>query len=173
VPYLNYIQEAQNPVDANLWEIRIDQNVGTRQKLSGSYDYDNRPNTVFYTGQPLKTSATNQRTHYARIGYDYIFSPTLLNHFNFGFSRRYRQEFSGEGSYGGNYPSKLGLGGVQNTTFPVFGFNYPDGTNLPSDGANLFADNTYEYDDVVSWQHGRHNFKFGGQVRLQQFNIDI
>ena len=173
VPYLNYIQKAQNPVDANLWELRIDQNIGAKQKISGSYDFDNRPNTVYFSGQPLQTSATNQRTHYARIGYDYIFTPNVLNHFNFGFSRRYRQEFSGEGSYGGNYPSKLGLGGVQNTTFPVFGFNYPDGTNLPSDGANLFADNTYEYDDVVSWQHGRHNFKFGGQVRLQQFNIDI
>jgi hypothetical protein len=173
IPYLNYIQEAQNPVNANLWEIRIDQNLGARQKLSGSYDYDNRPNTVYFSGQPLQTSATNQRTHYARLGYDFIFSPTLLNHFNFGFSRRYREEFSGEGSYGGDWPQKLGLKGVANTTFPVFGFNYPDGTNLPSDGANLFADNTYQYDDIVSWQRGRHNFKFGGEARLQEFNIDI
>ena len=172
-PYLNYIQQATNPVDANLWEIRIDQNLGSRQKFSGSYDYDNRPTTVYYAGQPLQTSATNQRTHYARLGYDYIFSPTLLNHFNFGYSRRFRQEFSGEGSYGGDYPAKLGLKGVADTTFPVFGFNYPNGTNLPSDGANLFVDNTYQYNDTVSWQHGRHNFKFGGEARLQQFNIDI
>ena len=172
-PYLNYIQRAQNPVDANLWEIKIDQNIGAKQKLSGSYDYDNRPNTVYFSGAPLQTSATNQKTNYARLGYDYIFSPTLLNHFNFGFSRRYRQEFSGEGSYGGNWPSKLGLKGVANTTFPVFGFNYPNGTNLPSDGANIFVDNTFQYNDNVSWQHGRHSFKFGFESRLQQFNIDI
>lgn len=172
-PYLNYVQKAQNPIDANLWELRIDQNIGAKQKLFGTYDYDNRPTTVYYTGQPLQTSATNQKTHYVRLGYDYIFRPNLLNHFNFGFSRRYRQEFSGEGSYGGNWPTKLGLKGVADTTFPVFGFNYPDGTNLPSDGANLFADNTYQYDDVLSWQHGRHSFKFGGEARLQQFNIDI
>lgn len=172
-PYLNYIQRAQNPIDANLWELRIDQNFGAKQKLFGSYNFDNRPTTVYFSGQPLQTSATNQRTHYVRLGYDYILSPNLLNHFNFGFSRRYRQEFSGEGSYGGNWPSKLGLKGVADTTFPVFSFNYPDGTNVPSDGANLFADNTYQYDDVVSWEHGRHSFKFGGEARLQQFNIDI
>jgi hypothetical protein len=172
-PYLNFVQEATNPVDANLWEIRIDQNFGTKQKLSGSYDHDNRPNTVFYADSPLETSATNQWTNYARLGYDYVFTPNVLNHFNFGFSRRHRQEFSGIGSYGGNWPSKLGLKGVMDTTFPRVSYNYPDGINLPSDGANTFIDNTYQYNDIVSWQHGRHSFKFGGEVRLQEFNISI
>ena len=172
-PYLNFVQKSTNPVDANLWEIRIDQNIGTRQKLAASYDHDNRPNTVYYADSPLETSATNQWTNYARLGYDFMFKPNLLNHFNFGFSRRYRQEFSGIGSYGGNWPSKLGLKGVMDTTFPRVSYNYPQGINLPSDGANTFVDNTYQYDDIVSWQHGRHNFKFGGEIRAQQFNISI
>lgn len=172
-PYLNFVQKATNPVDANLWEIRIDQNIGSKQKLSGSYDYDNRPNTVFYADSPLETSATNQWTHYARLGYDYVLSPHVLNHFNFGFSRRYRQEFSGIGSYGGNWPTKLGLKGVLDTTFPRVSYNYPNGINMPSDGANTFIDNTYQYDDIVSWQHGRHSFRFGGEIRAQQFNISI
>jgi hypothetical protein len=172
-PYLNFIQKATNPVDANLWELRIDQNIGSKQKLSGSYDYDNRPNAVYYSDSPLETSATNQKTHYARLGYDYIFSPSLLNHFNFGFSRRYRQEFSGQGSYGGNWPSKLGLKGVADTTFPRISYNYPNGINLPSDGADQFVDNTYQYNDIVSWQRGRHSLKFGFETRLQEFNISV
>jgi len=172
-PYLNFEQKTTNPVDANMYEIRIDQNMGAKQKLSGSYDYDWRPNTVYTEGVPLDTSATNQRTHYVRLGYDYIFTPNLLNHFNAGFSRRFRQEFSGEGSFGGNWPEKLGLKGVANTTFPQINWNYPDGMNLPSNGADLFTDNTYQYDDTLLWQHGRHSFKFGGETRLQQFNIDI
>ena len=173
-PYLNYTEITTNPVDANMYEVRIDQNIGSRQKISGSYDYDWRPNTVFYQGIPLDTSATNQRTHYIRFGYDYVFTPNLMNHFNAGFSRRYRQEFSGEGSYGGNWPGKLGLQGVEQTTFPQISWNYPGNqVNLPSNGADQFTDNTYQYDDLVLWQHGRHNFKFGGETRLQQFNIDI
>lgn len=173
-PYLNYVQKSINPVDANMYEIRIDQNIGAKQKIFGTYDYDWRPNTVYDIGEPLNTSATNQRTHYVRFGYDYIFSPSLLNHFNAGFSRRYRQEFSGEGGYGGNWPSKLGLKGVMDTTFPQISWNYPaNQINLPSNGADEFTDNTYQYDDLLLWQHGRHSFKFGGETRLQEFNIDI
>lgn len=172
-PYLNFVQKTTNPVNANLYTIRIDQNLGAKQKISASYDYDTRPNTVFTAGVPLDTSATNQTTHYVRFGYDYAFKPNLLNHFNAGFSRRYRQEFSGEGSFGGNYPTKIGLRGVAQTTFPQFNFNLPDQLNLPSNGADQFTDNTYQYDDLVTWQKGRHNFKFGGETRLQEFNVDV
>lgn len=172
-PYLNLYQKSKNITNANMYEIRVDQNIGTKQKISGSYDYDWRPTGYVIDGAPLDASSTNQRTHYVRFGYDYIFKANLLNHFNAGFSRRYRQEFSGIGSYGGNWPSKIGLKGVLDTTFPNINFNYPSGAAMPSDGANQFYDNTYQYDDIVSWQHGRHGFKFGAETRLQEFNINI
>ncbi len=172
-PYLNFLQKTTNPVDANIYEIRIDQNIGAKQKINGSYDYDWRPNTVYTAGVPLDTSETSQRTRYVRLGYDYDISPSMLNHFNAGFSRRHRYEFSGLGGYGGNWPTKLGLKGVSNTTFPQFNWNYPDGINLPSNGSDQFIDNTFQYDDMIFWEKGRHSFKFGGETRLQQFNIDV
>jgi Carboxypeptidase regulatory-like domain len=172
-PYLNLQQVSKNVTNANMYEIRIDQNIGAKQKISGSYDYDWRPTGYVIDGAPLDASSTNQRTHYVRLGYDYFFGPTVMNHFNAGFSRRYRQEFSGIGSYGGNWPSKLGLMGVKDTTFPRIDYGYPSGAAMPSDGANQFYDNTYQYNDNVSWQRGRHSFTFGAEVRLQQFNINI
>jgi hypothetical protein len=172
-PYQNLSQTSLNVTNANMYEVRIDQNIGARQKINGSYDYDWRPTGYVVNGYPLDASSTNQRTHYARFGYDYIFKPNLLNHFNAGFSRRYRQEFSGIGSYGGNYPSKLGLKGVSDTTFPVFNYDYPNRAAIPSNGADQFYDNTYQYNDNVSWQHGRNSFTFGVEARLQEFNIDI
>ena len=173
VPYLNYPITTTNPIVANIYTVRIDQNIGANQKLNGSYDYNPDTNTVYYAGIPLDTSATNQATHYVRLGYDYVITPTLLNHFNFGFSRRFREELSGQGSFGGNWPSKLGLKGVSETTFPRISYNYPDGVNLPSDGADEFADNSYQYDDVLAWEHGRHSLKAGVEVRLQEFNIRV
>jgi hypothetical protein len=172
-PYQNLSQTSLNVTNANMYEVRIDQNIGAKQKINGSYDYDWRPTGYVVNGAPLDASSTNQRTHYVRFGYDYIFRPNLLNHFNAGFSRRYRQEFSGIGSYGGNYPSKLGLKGVADTTFPVFNYDYPNRAAIPSNGADQFYDNTYQYDDNVSWQHGRNGFTFGVEARLQEFNIDI
>ncbi|HEY1803412.1 MAG TPA: carboxypeptidase regulatory-like domain-containing protein, partial [Terracidiphilus sp.] len=172
-PYLNLEQDSLNVTNANMYEVRIDQNLGARQKINGSYDYDWRPTGYVIDGAPLDASSTNQRTHYLRFGYDYVFKANLLNHFNAGFSRRYRQEYSGIGSYGGNWPSKIGLKGVSQVTFPSFSYNYPDGAAMPSDGADQFVDNTYEYDDTVSWQHGRQSFKFGADARLQQFNTNV
>ena len=172
-PYMNLYQSSLSRTDANMYEIRIDQNLGAKQKISGSYDYDWRPTGYVISGAPLDSSSTNQRTHYVRFGYDYILRPNLLNHFNAGFSRRYRQEFSGIGSYGGNWPDKIGLKGVMNTTFPQISYNYPNNAAMPSNGANQFYDNTYQYDDNVSWQHGRNSFTFGAEVRLQEFNINI
>lgn len=172
-PYQNLYQSSLNVTNANMYEIRFDQNMGAKQKMSASYDYDWRPTGYVISGAPLDASSTNQRTHYVRFGYDYILKANLLNHFNAGFSRRYREEFSGIGSYGGNWPSKLGLKGVSNTTFPVFNYDYDNRAALPSDGANLFYDNTYQYNDNLSWQHGRHRFTFGAEARLQEFNINI
>jgi hypothetical protein len=172
-PYQNLYESSLNVTNANMYEIRIDQNLGAKQKITGSYDYDWRPTGYVINGAPLDASSTNQRTHYVRFGYDYILTPNLLNHFNAGFSRRYRQEFSGIGSYGGDWPSKLGLKGVANTTFPVFNYDYENRAAIPSDGANQFYDNTYQYNDTVSWQHGRHSFNVGVEARLQEFNINV
>jgi hypothetical protein len=173
-PYLNLYQTSLNVTNANMYEVRFDQNLGAKQKISFSYDYDWRPTGYVINGAPLDASSTNQRTHYFRLDYDYILRPNLLNHFNAGFSRRYRQEFSGIGSYDGDWPSKIGLKGVMSTTFPSFNYGYPgNAAAMPSDGADQFYDNTYEYDDVVSWQHGRHSLKIGADVRLQQFNADV
>jgi hypothetical protein len=172
-PYNNIVVSSHNPVSANLWEIKIDQNIGSRAKIAGSYDYDSRPNEVLSSLGPLETSATNQQTHYVRLSFDYVISPTILNHLNYGFTRRFRQEDSGIGGRGGDWPNKLGLKGVGDEVFPSFNFNYPNGTNLPSDGANEFADNASQVDEQVSWQHGRHSIKFGAEYRPGQFNIRI
>ena len=172
-PYFNTVVTSHNPVSANLWEVKIDQNIGSKAKIAGSYDYDSRPNEVFSSLGPLETSATNQQTHYVRLSFDYVISPNLLNHLNYGFTRRFRQEDSGIGGRGGNWPDKLGLKGVGDEVFPSFNYNYPNGTNLPSDGANEFADNASQIDEQLAWQRGRHSFRFGGEYRPGQFNIRI
>lgn len=173
-PYDNVVVTTQSPLNANLWTIRIDQNLGVRNKFSASYDYDNRTNTTTYSTGSVMTGATNQKTNYLRLGEDFVLTPNILNHVGVGFTRRFRQEFSGEGGLGGDWPSKLGLGGVSGSGFPYFyAINYGDASDLvkfPDNGDNEFADNTYSMSDALSWQHGRHSLKFGVESREQQFN---
>jgi hypothetical protein len=173
-PYFNITDNSTNHQQADMWSIRVDENINAKNKISGSYFTGNMPYVSTQSLGPLYTGGNTQGNKYVRLGYDYFISPTMLNHFNAGFTRRHRVEGSGQGGYGGNWASKFGLKGVGDSVFPRFSYNYPgDGINTPSDGASAFVDNVYQYDDVVSWQKGRHSFRFGGEFRAAQFNLNI
>ena len=75
-------------------------------------------------------------------------------------------------SLGQGYPEKIGLTGVQNTTFPCIKFTgTPYEGLLNNCGDSQFADNVYQTNDSVSWVKGKHNMKFGGEIRMLQFNV--
>ncbi|MGA9510479.1 MAG: hypothetical protein WBV55_17805, partial [Candidatus Sulfotelmatobacter sp.] len=108
-------------------------------------------------------------TRYARFSHNYTFSPSVLNEFLVGFSRRFRTEASN--SLGQNWPQKLGITGVSNVTYPCFEFtgtNYQN--NLNNCGDSQFADNVYQVNDSVSVIRGKHTLKFGGGYHDGQFN---
>jgi hypothetical protein len=173
-PYFNISNHSSNHEKADMWNIRIDENINTHNKISASYFTGNMPYISTQSLGSLYDGGNTQSNKYLRLGYDYFISPTMLNHFNAGFTRRHRVEGSGEGGYGGNWATKFGLKGVGDAVFPRFTYNYPgNGINTPSDGASTFDDNVFQYDDAVSWQKGRHSFRFGGEFRAAQFNLNI
>jgi hypothetical protein len=169
-PTDNVIDRSLSSTTANIWDLKIDHVISSKQRISGGFDYDNTLTGGTSNLGPIFGSHTLQNTRYARFSHNYIFSPTVVNQFLFGFSRRFRGETSN--SLGQGFPQKLGLKGVQNTTFPCIKFrNSPTGEQLNNCGDSEFADNVYQLNDSVSWIKGKHNFKFGGEVRMLQFNV--
>jgi Carboxypeptidase regulatory-like domain len=166
----NVVDTTVSSTTANLFDLKIDHNFSTKHRISGGFDYDNTNTGGTSNLGPLFGSTTPQNTRYARFSDNYVFTPSLVNQFLFGFSRRYRGELSN--SIGGNYPSKIGLTGVQDTTFPCVKFTgTPYEGLLNNCGDSQFADNVYQLNDAVSWVKGKHNMKFGGEVRMLQFNV--
>ena len=166
----NVVDTTVSSTTANLFDIKIDHIISDRHRISGGFDYDNTNTGGISNLGPLFGSTTPQNTRYARISDNYIFTPSLVNQFLFGFSRRFRGEISN--SLGQNYPSKIGLTGVQETTFPCVKFtSTPYEGLLNNCGDSQFADNVYQLNDSVSWVKGKHNMKFGGEVRMLQFNV--
>jgi hypothetical protein len=173
-PYFNIEDSSSNHEQADEWSFRIDENINARNKITGSYFNGNMPYVSTQSLGPLYTGGNIQGNKYVRLGYDYTITPMMLNHFNAGFTRRHRLETSGEGGFGGNWATKFGLKGVGDSVFPRFDINYPgNGISEPSDGQSVFDDNVFQYDDAVSWQKGRHSFRFGGEFRAAQFNLGI
>ncbi len=90
---------------------------------------------------------------------------------------------SRRGRASGNWPSALGLGNFGAGNFPLIQFQGINGTDqtyvagLPIDETILgsqfndfYAANTFLYNDTLSWIRGRHTYKFGAELRAQQFN---
>jgi hypothetical protein len=166
----NVLDTTISTTTANLFDIKIDENISDKHRISGGFDYDNTNTGGKSNLGPLFGSTTPQNTRYARISDNYIFTPSIVNQFLFGFSRRFRGELSD--SIGQDFPAKIGLTGVQSTTFPCVKFTaapYQDVLN--NCGDSQFADNVFQLNDSVSWVKGKHNMKFGGEVRMLQFNV--
>jgi hypothetical protein len=165
----NVFDQSRSTTTANLWDLKIDHNISEKQRFSFGFDYDNTKTGGTSILAPFLGSQTPQSTRYARFSHNYIFTPTVVNEFLVGFSRRFRTEASN--GLGENWPEKLGLTGVANTTFPCIKFvgtNYEN--NLNNCGDSQFADNVYQVNDSVSMVRGKHNLKFGGGLRDLQFN---
>ena len=165
----NVFDTSINRTTANLWDLKIDQTISDKQRFSFGFDYDNTQSGTFSNLETYINQQVPQSTRYARFSHNYTFSPTVLNEFLVGFSRRFRGETSN--SLGQNWPQKLGVTGVANTTYPCFTFqgtNYQN--NLNNCGASQFADNVYQVNDSVSVIRGKHTLKFGGGFHDGQFN---
>jgi hypothetical protein len=153
---------------ANLFDIKIDHAISDKHRISGGFDYDNTKTGGISSLSTIFGSSTPQNTRYARVSDNYIFSPSAVNQFLVGFSRRYRGEVSN--SLGQGYPAKIGLTGVNQNTFPCLQFvGSPYSVN--NCGDSEFADNVYQLNDSVSLLKGKHNMKFGGGFRFLQFNV--
>ncbi len=166
----NVVDTSLSSTTANLFDVKIDQVISEKQRVSGAFDIDNTSTGGTSSLGPMFGSHTPQNTRYVRFNHNYVLSPTLVNQFLAGFSRRFRTEASN--GIGADYPDQLGLTGVLNTTFPCLIFNssvYRDTFN--NCGASQFADNVYQFADSVSWVRGKHMFKFGGETRFLQFNV--
>jgi hypothetical protein len=156
---------------ANTYTGKLDQYIGSKQKISAMWSYDDRPRGQDSSLGAIWTDSWGAQTgNLGRLSHDYTISPTLLNHFNFGFSRRFRIE--AQSMAGAGLASKMGLTGVMDDNFPAFEMHDSawGGTVGPGNGNSQFADNSYQVNDAVSWQKGRHSLKFGIETQRQEFN---
>ena len=169
---------------------KLDYNLSDKQHISGSFYYDNYPRinadqggvwspTAPYGG-PMANSYWHDTTAPSvRLSDAYTISPRLLNTVYATFNRFRNPSIAV--SQSGKWDSQLGLlNGAGNFPLMYFdsgmyvgGANYQNGWNFSPLGSqynDYYAGNTYIYSDQVAWNHGNHNFKFGTEFRVMQFN---
>jgi Carboxypeptidase regulatory-like domain len=169
----NFTLNSPYPINNTTYTIRIDQSFGQKNKIYASYS--TRENTSLKASRTLPDPvdpaqwAQDFITHFGRVGWDYDFTPNLLNHLNVGTNRSNSKNFTVAALGNTNYSSQLGIGNIDSTNFPIITVgesivNLSNGHN----GDNI--DNGIRLNDSVFWQKGRHALKFGTDVRFQQYS---
>jgi hypothetical protein len=157
---------------------RIDENLTDKSKLFFSYHSREQSflngNTVSLPG-PLEGSNYNNYyfTHYLRVGWDYVATPSLLNHLTVGLNRVYTgaRALSVNGS---DWEKVLGISGASGGVFPQFSFNGATSgagySGLGGGNYTLQVPNALVVADSVSWTRGRHSLRFGFDWRSYQYS---
>ena len=172
----NYVYDTRDSLAQTVYSLRIDQNLGPRQKVWGFFS--SRENTDQGNGlnlpPPINSGgggATDQLGKLFRMGWDWIATPTLVNSLTFGTNRSNNYNKSIAAEMNTNWDNALGIPNGSGPVFPGFVFV---GSPYPGFGENIGAqdvDNTIALNDIVHWQHGAHSFKFGGEVQYHQYSF--
>ena len=168
----NYSLQSSSPINNTTYTIRIDETLSSSNKIFATYDTrentrNNPTNRTFPGIADPDTQTQDFITHFARAGWDHIFSPTLLNHLNLGYNRSNSINGSFEAITGTNYAAQLGIANIP-TGLPRI--NTDGYTSLSRNQSGDNIDNGIRINDAISLQKGRNAFKIGIDYRYQQYS---
>ncbi len=169
----NYFQFAAGTNNINQYDVRIDENISSKDILFGVYNYSNETIFVppslpgFAEGQTYG-DGNEQGPRYAIVlGYTHVLTPTLTNEFHIGFLHSIERL---SGAYGNTpgIPEQFGIAGVPQSSgnggLPPIGISGFSGMGTSGWMPTLSTVRTLEIMDNVTKIYGPHTFKTGIQV---------
>ena len=187
--FQNYIGAIKSFATNDQGDVKIDWHLHDRDVISGRYSQGYALDATVETPLPvLFPSASNYPDYLGTVSWTHTFSPAIVNNARASYSRiqfNSGNTIDPSGIFGltGNatvgIPSKPQLtAGFSLQSFSSSGSfetTTSSGNGQPdSFGANptpeVFVDNIFEYADDLTWQRGRHLFKFGAEFTRYQQN---
>lgn len=170
----NYVQLNSSPFNRDSFTVRMDWVESSKSQWTGRYSWcdENQSSTgLTIVGSKILTNcdqylASNTRT----------LTPTLVNEARYGYSRLFnslgtRSAYTTDSVTGLGIPG-LAPGDPSTWGVPSMGFNGDGFSGLgdSSDGPYVINDNVLQFNDNLSWTHGKHTFRFGFEYSRQNFN---
>jgi len=172
----NYLNRTANPTTDESWSIKVDQILTSNQRVSFSY-WQTSTQTPSYSplgpSTPIGLWGQNPVDGQAyRINYDYAVRPNLLQHFAYGYT--YSNPIRARDTRQGNQIYQVPGIPADSTGFPLFTVNNTYGSlalgNSDQQPNDPSINRNYSFVDNVTWIKGRHQFKFGVDVRFFQYD---
>ena len=175
----NYVQNFPVPIVSNQGDMRLDQNISSKQSVFARFTYKRKGdqrvpcNTCASTlnGTALGGAVQVPENDWSLTGaHDWVISPRIVNEFRAGWTGLHQA--TAFGISGSQIEDQLGLTpyiqqghaflGQVNTTpnVRIAGFQRTGGV-----GSNRQQTQTYQFLDNLSWIRGKHTVKVGGDFR--------
>ena len=162
-------------------DIRIDQNISSKDNFFGRWSISNTftPGVGSFPGFIGGGSDSIDNSQQAVLSEIHIFSPTLVNEVRFGYIRHNGSSFGNTGE-GRAYAAAHNLATLPSPLpgFPSFSFIYAGTVSGSAEFSgwgggdpNLNVENRFQWAENLSWTHGRHTVKMGGDVRRERFDV--
>jgi hypothetical protein len=161
----SYITNSQENVDQG--DIKVDYKASDKDSISGRFTraFQNNPSANSYE---LLGNGFSTTPIYNIVG-DWTRSirPNLINDGRFGWSHITLNNGTSWASGVGQFGNTIGIGNGNPASLDgLLALNFSDDGNLNLGNAETgesFNDQVYQGEDAVTWTHGRHTFKFGGE----------
>jgi len=164
----NYVLTTNSFNNNNNGLIKIDHKLGENDQLSARFLRRFSRSTSPTSGSPLGTFGSHTTNHQTLmgIGETRVINQHMVNDFRFGRTRTRSAESNDDG--GTNFAQQLGISGTTTNpalvSFPSF---KPSGFAALGDNSSnpiTYVVNDYDGSDIVTYNRGKQNFKFGADI---------
>jgi Carboxypeptidase regulatory-like domain len=163
----NAINTAVSAENVDQGDLKVDYSLDSKDNISYRFTraYQNNPAT---NSVALLSNSYATTPIYNTVGdWTRTFSSTILNNFRLGWSHITLNSGNSWASGVGDLGNTLGIGNGNPPNVPgLLALNFSNTTlnNLgASEETQSFDDHVWQGEDSVSWNRGRHSYKFGGQ----------
>ncbi len=167
----NAVYTSVSKLDVDQGDLKVDFKPTQKDSIFYRFtrQYQNNPTT---NSQLLLSDSYSQTPIYNTVGdWSRTIGNNIVNDARIGWSHVTVNTGNSWGSGVGQFGNTLGIGNGNPGNLPgllALNFNNSVVTNIGTqESTQLFDDHVWQFEDAVSWTHGRHNFKFGGQLWRQ------
>lgn len=166
---LNYQTNVRNTFDEDRYGIRLDHHFSPKDSIFGRYSHDYLGNNTG-TWSDLLGPVTDNLTHGQAVmaSWTHILRPTLVNEFRFGYTRDHQMRVPTAPNQ--DLLAKVGITGIpMQQNMPTGYFRFSGFPSIQPIGrrSGYYSDMgiVRDYMDNLTWVHGRHNIRTGGEIR--------
>lgn len=176
----NYVANVKQPNTVNQYDVRADQNIGSKDVIFGVYDWSHAVQTNalllpgLANGQNYGSGVNDFKTYAVAVGYTHLFTPSLTNEFHFGLNHLKGGNTPPEANTLG-IPATFGIQGIPqapgNGGLSPIGISGLSGLGVSPYMPTLQTIRTLEYSDNVTKNYRSQTIKVG--VQLDSIEGDI